>query len=161
MAKRTAPLALCTSVESVITKRRNPEVFYRTTEGIVVRESFFSSVVVNAQTVEAGTPYKADGFDLTSDLRHREIESLLPEQHFFGESILCVLIADLIQAQLDGDKEGALAGRDHPNLFYMQSCVVGVMWHQVVFAQHSAWHVYATLRRPGRNWKGTRVFSPS
>ncbi|MDZ4284359.1 MAG: hypothetical protein U1A28_00865, partial [Patescibacteria group bacterium] len=85
-------------------ERHEPDIFYRTREGLYVWSDFRDSVVVNASPTEAGTTFAISVADVRGAVMDWEIESVLsPSQstdgeyvHLFDETTVCGLIAALL-----------------------------------------------------------------
>lgn len=132
-----------------ISERRDPDVYYRTREGLWIYGGFRDLVVAKAKPVEPGTTFKVDEDELGETLTDEEIEAALPKNHLFDESAGSAIVAEMIETeQLD---------KNCVYLLYTSSCVVLVGWD----AGLSEWDVLAWYRG-GHRWSaGARVLSPA
>lgn len=141
----------------MLEKRHDPDAFYQTRSGLYVWDDYRSRIVANAKPSEVGTTLKVENAELVRDLSDEEIESALPKDHLFTETQVCVVIAELIAKQPNGESRGALLNNGFANLFYTSSCVVRVRWS----ADDREWDVH-TWQRVGSGWNaGRQVFSPA
>ena len=125
--------------------------FFRNRPGLWVSSDFQSQVLAKV----ANTSTEARYVDLECGMSDAEIEKMLGPGHIFGDEQVCKTIARLIGAQPNGE-EGELL-KNGFNLFYVGSCVVGV----VLRARGRSWDV-ETWRRSGGGWRtGCRAFSPA
>lgn len=138
-----------------ITEARDPKVFFQDRKGLFVWSSFTERIVEKAETVPEGKSGALQSFEILKYSADAAIEMALPEKHLFTESQVAAIVAELISEQPDG-KTGTLLADGNWNLFYTETCVVGVRWG----AGSAGWYVGA-WQRGGREWYAERrVFSP-
>ncbi len=143
------------AVRLTLSTNHDPGTYYRTRRGLYVWDGFRHRVVAKASPTAAGTPFVVNVHKLTGEATDAEIEASLPENHFFDESAVCAIVAEMIRKQPSG-KPGDLVKSGRANLLYTRSCVVFVRW----VGLRRKWCVLASGR--GGSWDaGSRVFSPA
>lgn len=141
------------SIDVAVKKPIDPKEFFNTRTGLYVWEGFKTRIVSKAEKSKAQT-YTLASFDLVRTSKDEEIEEALGEKHFFSETDVCAIIAELIAAQPKG-KKGKMITTGYANLFYTGSFVVRVGWN----AGGGEWLV-VTWDRDDDGWSsGNRVFS--
>ncbi|MEK7503012.1 MAG: hypothetical protein AAB556_01045, partial [Patescibacteria group bacterium] len=88
-------------VSVALAEKRNPDTFFKTRSGLYVWDNFRSRVVAKASPIDAGTKFRIERRDLVRDARDAKIEGALTN-HFFEESAVCAVIAELISKQPNG-----------------------------------------------------------
>lgn len=139
-----------------VEKPENPSNYFKDRDGLYVWDNFRNQVVSGASTVKAGASFKLESFKLNRTAYDSEIEKSLRKNHIFTATDVCAILAELISKQSKGE-EGTLLNNGYANLFYMESCVVGVRWGSECWG----WRVGAWRRGDDRWSGGGRVFSPA
>ncbi|MBA3732930.1 hypothetical protein H0W91_00970 [Patescibacteria group bacterium] len=143
------------SSELTISQYRDPSRFYRTREGLYVRDSFLQLAVANTHPTEMGTIVKLNSTQITQDMRDYEIRKMLPTQHVFDKSQALAVIEELITLQWNGEEGLLVTKGDVVNLFFIDSCPITVMWcPSKPWWGLVAWAPYLISQ------SGTRVFYP-
>lgn len=138
-----------------ITEARDPKVFFQDRKGLFVGSSFTERIVEKSETISEGKSGTLQSFEILKYSDDATIEKALPEKHLFTESQIAAIVAEFISEQTDG-KTGTLLADGNWNLFYTDTCVVGVRW----VSGDAGWGVFS-WQRGGREWgAGYRVFSP-
>lgn len=134
-------------------KEFDPQEFFKNGDGLYVYSDFKERILSKAEKVPS-LEKALTSYALTKNANDAAIESDLPKDHFFSESEVCAIVADLIDKQPKGE-EGVLLNNGYANLFYTPSFVVGVRW------DGAEWGVY-TWHRDAYGWDANdRVFAPA
>lgn len=132
-------------------KSADPKKTLKSKKGLWVSTSFQERVLSSAKP--AAINVNLSSFKLLVNASDKKIEGALPEKHIFTASEVCAVLAVLIKKQSKG-QEGFL-DLDRWNLFYLESCVVGVHWFV------GGWLV-GSWDRDYRGWDAAyRVISPA
>lgn len=135
---------------------RDPQEFFVSRNGLYVSSDFRERILDKAKVINPAQGANLTSYELKERADDQKIEANLPESHFFSESQVCAVIAELISRQSKGE-EGILQNNGYSNLFYTASFVVYVYWD----SYSGKWCVGAWPRH-GRAWySGGRVFSPA
>ena len=128
-----------------LSQKHNPDSYYRDRPGLCERpglsiwRNFCERIATKAKSTETGTTFAVTSFDTMRSLNDEEIEGGLSDNHFFDETQVCAIIAELITS-----RSTRLVTNPHDNRFYTGSCVVGVSWA----CTSDLWHVGAWERDP-------------
>lgn len=125
--------------------------------GAGVDECFQKNIYAHAKPVAVGTKFKLWMYELERDATDDMIELALPENHFFDEGDVCVILAQMLARGAKERGDDKMEDDEASNLFYTRSSVVRVFW----FPDLSTW-VFHSAARGSRTWNpGDRVFSPA
>jgi hypothetical protein len=141
---------------SLVTKApHDPVSYYQSRTGLWVWDGFRSEVVASAKLTAAGAKFDVSIFELVQAATAVKIEKALSANHFFDESAICAVVADLIEKQPNGES-GDLESTGYANLFYTRACVVELLFDRVPRVWRTlAWH------RDNIKWDvGRRVLAP-
>lgn len=143
-------------IETLMKKGFDPKEFFKTRKGLYVWADFIERIASKAPILAEESSLLLQSADLVEDASDEEIEKNLSEKHFFSESEVCSVIAELIAKQPKGGK-GTLLNNGYWNLFYTSAFVVSVSWYDV----YGGWDVDAWRRDVRRWFADRRVFSPA
>ena len=154
-AQRTV-LGPAVPISLTLSARHDPDAYYRTRTGLYVWSEFRDRVARSAKPTDAGTTFNFTLSDLARDATDEEIEAALPKAHFFDESAVCAIVAELIATQPEGD-EGHLLNSGHVNILYTGPDIVRVNWRP----ETREWSV-STWKRNDERWRaGYRALCPA
>ncbi len=142
---------------SLTTSVRYDSSSLQTGNGLWVYDGYTNLVASKAKPVESGTTFNSDIHEIgrPQGATDAEIEGALPNGHFFDETAVNAIIAEVRAKQPNGEK-----GRfptDRVILIYLSSCVVYFHWG----AGDSEW-VVGAWRRDDDEWgAGGWVLSPA
>jgi hypothetical protein len=137
----------------------NPQAFFKTGDGLYIWDGFKDLVLKSVEPVSEIPALTLGKFQLVENACDREIRSELPEGHLFHDpSLLCALIAGLIQQQSNG-KAGTLLNNGYANLFYLEVNGKVVVVAVNSRADDQRWHVGARQLADHRWHAGNQVLS--